>query len=158
MKAKTGIIDFLNKVVTLELTALHHYLLHASLCGHWGYERLRHELHELCREEMGHVSGVIDHLLYLEGAPDVQTLNPIVAGATVPDLLTAGLKLEQEDLTLLRDAIAHAAEVGDYTTRHKLEDMVVDTETHLDWFETQLRTIAQVGLDNYLSEQIQKGA
>lgn len=156
MKAKEGVLDFLQKVVTLELTAVHHYLLHAAMCENWGYERLQHELHERTNEEIAHVSEVIDHMLYLEGDPDVQKLGAVHSGERVSDLFNVGLKLEQEDVKLLREAIAHCAKIGDFTTRHKLEDMVVDSEEHIDWFETQLRTIKQVGVENYLSEQIKK--
>jgi bacterioferritin len=107
-------------------------------------------------EETTHVSKVIDHVLYLEGKPDVQKLGAVSSGQGVQDLFNADLKLEQEDVTLLRDAIAHCAKVGDFTTRHLLEEVVVDSEEHVNWFETQLRTIAQVGLENYLGEQIKK--
>lgn len=156
MKAKEGVLDLLYKVVTLELTAVHHYLLHASMCDNWGYERLQHEYHERMTEETTHVSKVIDHVLYLEGEPDVQKLGAVSSGQGVQDLFNVDLKLEQEDVKLLREAIAHCAKVGDFTTRHLLEEMVVDSEEHVDWFETQLRTIKQVGLENYLGEQIKK--
>jgi bacterioferritin len=156
MKAKEGVLDFLQKVTTLELTAVHHYLLHAAMCENWGYERLQHEFHERTTEEIAHVSEVIDHMLYLEGAPDVQKLGSVQSGASVPDLFNVDLKLEQEDVKLLREAITHCSKVGDFTTRHLLEDMVVDSEEHVDWIETQQRTIKQVGLENYLSEQIKK--
>lgn len=156
MKAKEGVVDFLNKVVTLELTAVHQYLLHAAICGNWGYARLQHELHELATEEIGHASKVIDHILYLEGTPNVQSLGTVKTGSTVHKLFEEDLKFEQDDANLLREAIAHSAKVGDYTTRHKLEDMIKETEEHIDWFETQLRAIKQVGLENYLSEQMKK--
>lgn len=156
MKAKEGVLGHLNSVLTAELTALHQYLLHASMCDNWGYERLGHELRERATEEVGHASGVMDHILYLEGTPDMQRLGTVQGGQTVPDLFNADLKLEQEDVQLLREAITHCAKVADYTTRHKLEDMIKDSEEHIDWLETQLRTIKQVGLENYLSEQIKK--
>lgn len=156
MKAKEGVLDFLQKVVTLELMAAHHYLLHAAMCGNWGYERLQHAFHERTNEETAHVSKVIDHVLYLEGEPDVQKLGAVLSGGSVPELFNVDLKLEQEDVKVLREAIAHCAKVGDFTTRHLLEEMVVDSEEHVDWFETQLRTIKQTGVENYLSEQIKK--
>ncbi|MBI5777142.1 MAG: bacterioferritin [Nitrospirae bacterium] len=156
MQAKEGVIDLLNKVATFELTAVHQYLLHASMCGNWGYERLQHEFHELATEEVGHASTLIDHILYLEGIPDVQSLGTVKSGQNVSKLFEEDLKFEQEDANLLREAIAHSAKVGDYTTRHKLEEMIKETEEHIDWFETQLRTIKQVGQENYLSEQIKK--
>lgn len=156
MKAKEGVLELLQKVVTLELTAAHHYLLHAAMCDNWGYERLKHELHERTTEEIAHASKVIDHVLYLDGEPDVQKLGAVSSGQGVQDLFNADLKLEQEDVRVLREAIAHCAKVGDFTTRHLLEEMVVDSEEHVDWFETQLRTIKQTGVENYLSEQIKK--
>ncbi len=156
MKAKEGVVDFLNKVVAMELTGVHQYLLHALLCANWGYERLQHEFHELAKEELAHASKVIGHILYLEGTPDVQKLGTVSSGRSVPDLFQADLRFEQDDVTLLRDAIVHCAKVGDFTTRHQLEDMLVETEEHVDWFETQLRAIQQVGLENYLPEQIKK--
>jgi len=156
MKAKEGVVDFLNKVLTLELTAVHQYLLHASTCGNWGYARLQHELHEMATEETGHASQLIDHILYLEGSPNVQSLGTVKSGPNVSKLFEEDLKFEVEDANLLREAIAHSAKVGDYTTRHKLEDMIKETDEHIDWFETQLRAIKQVGAENYLSEQIKK--
>lgn len=156
MKAKEGVLDFLQRVVTFELTAGHHYLLHAAMCENWGYDRLQHEFHEHATDEIGHASKVIGHMLYLEGAPDVQKLGAVQAGESVPDLFHVDLKLEQEDVKLLREAIAHCAKASDFTTRHLLEDMVVDSEEHVDWIETKLRTIKQVGIENYLSEQIKK--
>lgn len=156
MKAKEGVVDFLNKVVTLELTAVHQYLLHAATCGNWGYDLLQHELHELATEEIGHASQLIDHILYLEGVPNVQSLGTVKTGSTVHKLFEEDLKFEQDDANLLREAITHSTKVGDYTTRHKLEDMIKETEEHIDWFETQLRAIKQVGLENYLSEQMKK--
>ncbi len=156
MKAKEGVIDHLNKVLTAELTAMHQYLLHASMCDNWGYERLQHELRARATEEVDHTSGVMDHILYLEGDPNMQRLGTVHAGQAVPELFDVDLKLEQEDVKLLREAITHCVKVGDYTTRHMLEDMIKESEEHIDWIETQQRTIKQVGIENYLSEQIKK--
>jgi bacterioferritin len=110
----------------------------------------------LAQEEVGHSSGLIDHMLYLEGAPDVEHLDAVKHGRDVAALLTSDRDFEREDVELLRKAVAHCAKVGDFTTRHMLEDMVKDSEEHVDWFETQLRTIEQVGLDRYLAEHIKK--
>lgn len=156
MKAKEGVLDYLNQVLTAELTAVHQYLLHAAVCGNWGYERLRHEFRELANEEVEHSGQLIDHILYLEGRPDMERLDRVSHGANVKALFEADLAFEVGDVDLLRKAIAHCAKVGDFTTRHKLEDMVKDSEEHVDWFETQLRAIKQVGLENYLAEQIKK--
>ena len=156
MKAKEGVVEYLNQVLKAELTAVHQYLLHAAMCKNWGYGRLHEHFEHLAQEEVGHSSGLIDHILYLEGTPDVDHLDAVSRGRTVAELFTSDLNFERDDVELLRKAIAHCAKVMDFTTRHKLEDMVKDSEEHVDYFETQLRTIEQVGLDKYLSEQIKK--
>lgn len=156
MKAKEGVVEFLNKVLRAELSAVHQYLLHAALCKKWGYERLHDHYNHLANEEVSHSSGLIDHILYVDGTPDVEHLDAIAQGRDVPALVTADLEFEREDAELLRTAIAHCGKVGDFTTRHLLEHMIVDTEEHIDWFETQLRVIKQIGVERYLSEQIKK--
>ena len=126
------------------------------MCKNWGYERLHDHFNHLAQEELGHSSGLIDHILYLDGTPDVEHLDQVGAGCTVEVLLKTDLGFEREDVELLRKAIAHCAKIGDFTTRHMLEDMIQDSEEHVDWFERQLRTINQVGLERYLAEQINK--
>ena len=157
MKAKEGVLDILNKVLVSELTAVHQYLLHAALCKHWGYGRLHEHFSHLSQEEVSHSSGLIDHILYLGGAPDMEHLEAVATGKKVPDLLEADLAFERADADALREGIAHCTKVADFTTRHRLEEMIVDTEEHIDWFETQLRTIKQVGVERYLAEQISSG-
>jgi len=156
MKAKEGVVEFLNQVLKAELTAVHQYLLHAAVCKNWGYGQLHEHFSHLSLDEVGHSSALIDHILYLEGTPDVEHLDAVKRGRDVKVLFTHDRDFERDDVELLRKAIAHGAKVGDFTTRHLLEEMVVDSEEHVDWFETQLRTIEQVGLDRYLSEQIKK--
>lgn len=156
MKAKEGVLEHLNGILKAELTAVHQYLLHAALCKHWGYDRLHEYYSHLANEEVQHSSGLIDHVLYLDGTPDVEHLDAVAQGRDVGALFQVDLEFEREDVELLRKAITHCANVGDFTTRHRLEHMVEDSEEHVDWFETQLRTIGQVGLERYLSEQIKK--
>ena len=156
MKAQKGVLEHLNKILTAEMTAIHQYIAHAALCDEWGYERLHHEIHERVVEEVTHAEGLVKHILYLDGSPDLQSLEKLNVGKTVPDQLKNDLKLEMEDLKRVRTAIEHCAKVGDFTTRHLLEEMSVETDEHIDWLETQQTTIKQVGLENYLSEQIKK--
>ncbi|MBM4138628.1 MAG: bacterioferritin [Nitrospira sp.] len=156
MKAKDGVLELLNQVLRAELTAVHQYLLHAALCKNWGYSRLHEHFSHLASEEVGHSSGLMDHVLYLDGTPDVEHLDAVAHGSDVAALITADLEFEREDAELLRKAITHCARVGDFTTRHIFEHMIIDTEEHIDWFETQLRTIKQTGLENYLAMQIKK--
>ena len=99
---------------------------------------------------------LIDHILYLEGMPNVQRLGTVKIGETVPEQLKSDLAKEQDMVKLLTEGINHCVKVGDFTTRHMLEAMVKEEEEHVDWIETQMETIKQVGLENYLSEQIKK--
>lgn len=156
MKAKEGVLEHLNQVLKAELTAVHQYLLHAAMCKNWGYDRLHDHYAHLANEEVQHSAGLIDHILYLNGTPEVEQLDTVAQGQDVGALFRVDLDFEREDVELLRKAIAHSATVGDFTTRHLLEHMIEDSEEHVDWFETRLRTIKQVGLENYLSEQIKK--
>ena len=156
MKAKEGIIELLNKILTADLTAINQYFLHAKMCENWGYERLHHKVKERSFDEMKDADELIEHILYLEGVPNVQRLGTVHVGETVPEQFKTDLQAEKEMLGLLSEGVAHCAKVGDYTTRHMLEDMAEDVDEHLDWIETQMETVKQVGLENYLSEQIKK--
>ena len=104
--------------------------------------------------EMKDTEGLIERILFLEGLPNMQRLNPIGVGESVPEVLQAGLDLEMGAVNFLRDAIEHCARVGDFASRAMFEEMIVDEEHHVDWFETQQDTIRTVGLELYLSQQI----
>ena len=156
MKAKEGIIDLLNKLLTANLTAINQYFVHGKMCENWGYERLHHKVRQRSFDEMKDAEELIEHILYLEGVPNMQRMGTVHVGETVPEQLKVDLKAEQEMLKMLADGIVHCTKVGDYTTRHMLEDMSEDVDSHIDWIETQSETIKQVGLENYLAEQIKK--
>jgi bacterioferritin len=156
MKAKEGIIELLNKILTAELTVINQYFIHSKMCDNWGYDRLHHQVRERSMAEMKDAENLIEHILYLEGVPNMQRLGTVTVGETVPEQLKADLNAEMDMVKTLTDGINHCAKVGDFTTRHMLEDMVKDEDAHIDWIETQLDTIKQVGLENYLSEQIKK--
>jgi bacterioferritin len=154
MRAKEGIIDRLNAVLSNELTAINQYFLHAEMCRSWGFERLHHKLRELSIEEMRDAQELIEHILYLEGLPNLQRLGTVQVGEAVAEDLQLDADQERAAVATLTEAIGHCAQVGDFTTRGKLEAMVQGEEEQLDWLETQLETIRQVGLENYLSQQI----
>ena len=156
MKAKEGVINILNKVLTADLTAINQYFVHAKMCQNWGYDRLYHKVYERSIDEMKDADVLIGHILYLEGVPNVQRMNTVHVGETVSEQLKLDLKAEQEMLAILNDGIVHCTKVMDFTTRHMLEDMAKDVDGHIDWIETQMETIKQVGLENYLAEQIKK--
>ena len=158
MKAKDGVVTLLNKILTADLTAINQYFVHAKMCENWGYERLHKKVRERSIDEMKDADELIGHILYLEGVPNVQRMNTVQVGETVAEQLTLDLKAEQEMLALLNEGIVHCAKATDFTTRHMLEDMAKDVDAHIDWIETQLETIKQVGLENYLAEQIKNEA
>jgi bacterioferritin len=156
MKAEEGVIDRLNTILTADLTAINQYFVHAKMCENWGYERLHEKIRKRSFDEMKDAEEVIEHILYLEGVPNMQRLGTVQVGETVPEQFKADLASEKDMLKLHREGIVHCTKVGDFTTRHMLEDMAKDVDGHIDWIETQLELIEQVGLENYLSEQIKK--
>lgn len=154
MQAKPGVIDRLNTVLTIELTAINQYFVQSEMCRNWGYERLADKLRHSSMSEMKDAPGIIAHILYLEGIPNMQRLNQVRVGENVLEHLQLDLQLEIEAVEALREAITHCQSVGDYTTRKKFEDMIADEETHIDWIENQLEAIRQIGLELYLSQQL----
>jgi len=155
MKAKEGVLDRLNDLLSAELTSINQFFLHAEMCRSWGYERLCEKIRARSVDEMKDAEELVKHILYLEGKPSM-TLGKLTVGESVSDQFQVDLKLETDMLNRLRESITHCAKVGDYTTRSILERMIEDEESHIDWIETQLDTIKQVGLQNYLAEQIRK--
>jgi bacterioferritin len=154
MQAKTGVIDLLNRILTVDLTAINQYFVHAKMCRNWGYERLHHAVRKRSFDEMRDAEALVEHILYLEGVPNLQRLGTVTVGETVPEQFVADLASEREMMAILAEGVTHCARVEDYTTRHMLEDMVKDVDAHIDWIETQQELIRQVGLERYLSEQI----
>jgi len=154
MKAKEGVIDLLNRILSADLIAINQYFVHAKMCEHWGYERLHDKVRERSIDEMKDADTLIGHILYLEDIPKVHRVTTVHLGETVPEQLKLDLKSEQGMLTLLSEGVLLCTTVADFTTRHMLEDMAKDVDAHIDWIETQMETIKQVGLENYHAEQI----
>ncbi|MBE7415885.1 MAG: bacterioferritin [Deltaproteobacteria bacterium] len=146
----------LNDILTSELTKVNQYFVHAEMCRNWGYERLYKKIRAESIREMKHAEKIVEHILYLEGVPNMQRLGDVLVGETVPEQLKLDLKKEQDSAVSLNKAIAKCTAVGDNNTRHKLEEMLEEAEEQVDWLETQLEAIRQVGLENYLSEQLKK--
>ena len=153
MKAKEGVINILNEILTVDLLAINQYFVHAKMCEHWGYERLHRKVRERSIDEMKDADTLLGHIFYLEGIPKVRHKTIVHLGETVPQQLQFDLKSEQDMLTLLNEGVLHCTKVADFTTRHMLEDMAKDVDAHIDWIETQMDTIKQAGLENYLAEQ-----
>ncbi|HUJ29007.1 MAG TPA: bacterioferritin [Myxococcales bacterium] len=154
MKVAAQIVPLLNDVLTAELTAVNQYFLHARLCDHWGYQRLYEKVRHESIEEMKHADVLIDRILFLEGMPNLQKLNKINIGETVPEQFQLDLAVEYEAVKRLNDAIEACRAAGDNGTRDLLEHMLREEEEHADWLETQLEAIKQIGAERYLSEQL----
>lgn len=154
MKGNKKLIDALNDILTGELTAINQYFIHAKMCANWGLHKLAHKIREESIGEMKHADELIERILFLDGVPNMQRLNKVRVGETVPEQFDLDLKLEMEAIPMLNQTIALATEVGDNGTRELLEKVLVSEEEHVDWLEAQLDLIKAVGLENYLAQQI----
>jgi bacterioferritin len=154
MQGDDRIIEALNEVLTSELTAINQYFIHAKMSANWGYERRAEHVRQESIDEMKHAERLIERILYFEGTPNMQRLFPVQVGESVQEQLQLDLNVEYEAVPRLNDAIALCVEVGDNGTRELLEEILVSEEEHVDWLETQLETIRQVGIENYLAQQM----
>jgi bacterioferritin len=154
VQAKDGVIDLLNTALTIELTAVNQYFVQAEMVRNWGYERLYEKLRESSMEEMKDAQNLIRYILFLEGMPNLQRLNRIGVGESVLEDLRVDLELEQGAVAMLATGVVHCAEVGDYATRGLFESMITSEQQQIDWLETQLEAIRQVGIENYLAQQL----
>ena len=154
MQGDADIIEFLNEVLTAELTAINQYFIHAKMCDNWGYHRLAEHGRAESIDEMKHAESLIERILYFDGVPNMQRLYPVRVGETVPEQFEVDAALEYEAVERLNRGIAAAVEKGDNGTRELLADILVSEEDHVDWLETQQETIRQVGLENYLAQQL----
>ena len=154
MRGNDEIIELLNDVLTAELTAVNQYFLHAKMMQDWGYGRLGAHTRAESIDEMHHAEEIIERVLYFDAVPNVQRLLPIRIGEDVPEQFRADLDLEYAAVERLNRGVAKAVEVGDNGSRDLFERILVSEEEHIDWLETQLETIDQVGVENYLSQQM----
>jgi len=156
MRGDPDVVRHLNAVLTNELTAVNQYFLHARMFRHWGLTRLAdHEYHESI-DEMKHADKLVERILFLEGIPNLQKLGRVRVGQTIPEQLALDLELEREAVVRLNKGIELCVDEGDNTSRDLLEDILESEEEHLDWLETQLGLIKQLGEKPYLAEQLRK--
>ncbi len=154
MKGDAKVIDLLNEVLTNELTAINQYFLHARICENWGYERLWKKIRAESIGEMKHADELIERILFLEGLPNLQRLEKINVGETVPEQLALDLGVEMKAIPVLNRGIELCRQVGDNGTAELLEDLLEEEEEHANWLEAQLALIDQVGAQNYLAQQV----
>jgi bacterioferritin len=153
MKGDDTVIDYLNKALTNELTAINQYWLHYRVLDNWGIHKLaEYERHESI-DEMKHADTLADRILFLEGLPNFQALHKLKVGETVEEILRADLALEMEAIPLLKDAVQHCENVRDYTSREVFERILENEEEHVDFLEKQFDMIERMGLQNYVQLQ-----
>jgi len=154
MKGNDKVIAALNMLLADELTAINQYMVHSEMCANWGYGELHEAVEKRAITEMKHAEMHIGRIIFLEGLPVVSDLNPLHIGADVLGQLKSDLGAEQGAVKAYNDAVKLAAEVGDNGTRVMLEGILKDEEEHLDWLETQLDQIEQMGIQLYLVEKV----
>jgi len=156
MKGSPEVIKVLNEVLRKELTGINQYFIHSKMCKNWGYAVLAEHGWNESIDEMKHADLLVERILFLEGVPNITAYDKILVGSTVKQQLENDLGLEQAALTVLKPGIRTCLDVHDDATRELLEHIVTDEERHIDWIETQLHQIKEVGYENYLTQQIFK--
>jgi bacterioferritin len=154
MKGSATVIDVLNDVLTAELTAINQYFIHAKMCQNWGYARLAAHIRTESIDEMKHAEELIDRILFLDGVPNVQRYGKITVGEHVQEQFELDLKMEYDAVERFRKGIRSCRDEGDVTSADLLERMLASEEGHVDWLETQLSLIEQIGTKHYLAQQV----
>jgi bacterioferritin len=154
MRGHDEILKYLNEVLKAELTAINQYFLHAKMCENWGYQRLAAYNRKESISEMNHAEKLMQRILFLEGTPNMTEIGPIKVGVNVKAQLESDLALELDALPRLNAGIKTATELADNASRELFEQILIDEEEHVDYLEGQLHVITEIGLDNYLAQQI----
>jgi bacterioferritin len=155
MKGDAKVISALNDILTGELTAINQYFLHAKMCKNWGFIKIGQKIYKESIDEMKHADVLVDRILFLEGIPNLQKLDKLNIGEDVKEQLESDLGLEYRAIPRLRKAIELCYDLSDHGTRDLLEKILVSEEEHADWLETQLSVIKDIGLQNYLAQQLE---
>ena len=149
MKGDSKVIEYLNRALRSELTAINQYWLHYRLQDDWGYKKLAQKSREESIEEMNHADKLMDRIIFLEGHPNLQTLDPLRIGQTVKECLECDLAAEHEARELYREAALYCQSVGDLPSKNIFEELMADEEGHIDFLETQLSLMDDIGPQNY---------
>jgi bacterioferritin len=154
MQGDPQVIQHLQAQLRNELTAINQYFLHYRILKHWGFGKLAKKEYEESMGEMKHADRLMDRILVIEGLPNLQDLGKLMVGENVPEILESDLRLERGAQATIKEGVAHCETVRDYVSREILEDILEDTEEHIDYLETQLDVLGKVGLQNYLQSQM----
>ena len=154
MKGDPKVIEFLNQLLKAELTAINQYFLHAEMCENWGYQRLAKLIKKESIEEMTHAEKLMERILYLDGTPNMTDYFKINIGATVEAQLKNDLQLEYDAVKRLNEGIKLCVAAGDNGSRDLAQKILDDEEHHIDWLEGQLHAIGEMGIANYLAQQL----
>ncbi|ALK10575.1 bacterioferritin [Blastochloris viridis] len=156
MKGDQKVIEYLNRGLRSELTAVSQYWLHYRMLEDWGYKDLAKKWRAESIEEMAHADKFVERILFLEGLPNLQTLDPLRIGQTVKEVLESDLAAEREARALYQEGAAYAASVGDFPSKNLFEELMGDEEHHIDFLETQLDLVSKLGLELYAQHHIGK--
>lgn len=154
MQGDQRIIEALNRALTIELTAINQYFIQAKMCKNWGFNRLANKHYHESIGEMKHAEKLIDRILFLEGVPEIARYDVIRAGGHVKEQFEYDLELESRGVRTYNEAIQLCLEVHDSGSRELLAGILVESEEHVDWLETQLSVIQSVGIENYLAQYL----
>jgi bacterioferritin len=154
MKGDAQVLEVLSEVLAAELSAINQYFIHAKMCGNWGYKKLAHKKREESIEEMRDADAIMERILYLDGIPNMMRLNPVKVGENPIEQHELDLALEVSAVDRLNKGIAVCVAKGDNGTRELLERILKGEEHSIDWLESQLHLVQQIGRERYLSEQI----
>jgi bacterioferritin len=157
MKGDAKVLQYLNAQLKLELTAINQYFLHYRMLKNWGFERLAKHEHDESIGEMRHADRLMERIFVLEGLPNLQDLDKLFVGESAVEIVSCDLRAETASQAHLKSAIAHCDAVRDYVSEELLEEILADTEEHIDYLETQISLIEKVGEQNWLQSQMGEG-